>query len=247
MRYNVIGKNMPAVEIELVQGEQIFTQGGSMLWADRGIEMKSNLEGGLLKGIGRMFSGGSLFMVDYTCNVPSSKITFGGSLPGTVFPMDLGNNGLICQKSAFLCAQKSVNLDVVFKKDIAAGIFGGEGFILQKISGTGTAFIQSFGDFQTRTLNPEEELLVDTGHIVAFDESVTYSVELVKGVKNIFFGGEGLFFARLKGPGRVFLQTMTAGDLANDLAPFLMKGGNSSDKTSLNVGGISFGLNGRNQ
>jgi uncharacterized protein (TIGR00266 family) len=221
MNYNIIGKNMPAVKIRLSLDEKLYTQSGALLWMDRGIEMNSNMQGGFLKSVGRMFSGASLFLINYVCNAESAELCLGGAMPGTLLDFDLMNSSLICQKSSFLCAQPTVALDTIFNKRLSSSFFGGEGFILQKLSGSGKAFIQSFGDLEKRELSAGQELLVDTGHLVAFEESVSYEIEMLKGFKNILFGGEGLFLAKLRGPGTVYLQTMTAKDLAGAIIPFI--------------------------
>lgn len=216
MKYRIIGDTMPAVEILFDEvGESMFTQSGGMAWMSEGIAMDSNMRGGLGKSIGRMFSGESLFMATYRAESPGATIAFASTVAGTVLPIDVGQSGgMICQKGAFLCAQESVNLSVTLSKKFSAGLFGGEGFILQKIEGNGMAFLEVDGDKIEKVLQPGEVIKVDTGNVVAFEGSVNYEIETVKGLKNIFFGGEGLFLTKLTGPGKVILQTQNFKDFA---------------------------------
>ncbi|MBQ7084028.1 MAG: TIGR00266 family protein, partial [Anaerotignum sp.] len=199
MKYRLIGSVVPAVEILLENtGESVFTQSGGMTWMTEGVEMSTNTRGGLMKGLGRVFAGESLFMANYTNTKPNSVIAFAAGAPGSIYTVDLSATGpMTCQKGAFLCAQDSVNLKTVLTKKLSAGFFGGEGFILQEISGSGIAFLEIDGDLVERELAPGEVLKVDTGNVVAFDSSMSYEIEMVKGAKNIIFGGEGLFLTKL--------------------------------------------------
>lgn len=191
-----------------------------------GIEMSTNTKGGLMKGIGRMFAGESLFMATYRAQRADSMIAFASTVAGRILPLDVtATGGMICQKGAFLCAQESVNLNIAFSKKISAGLFGGEGFILQDLSGQGMAFLEVDGDLVEKVLQPGEVLKVDTGNVVAFDRTVSYEVETVKGLGNIFFGGEGLFLTRLVGPGRVVLQTQNVAEFAGRIARFIPSSG----------------------
>lgn len=216
MKYEIIGQTVPAVEITLNSGETIVSQSGGMTWQTDGIQMSTNTNGGLMKGLGRMFAGESLFMNMYTALKQDSKITFASTLPGQIVPINLSNfpSGIIAQKGAFICSEKDVNLKITLSKKFSAGLFGGEGFILQELSGNGTAFLEVDGDMVEKTLAPGEILKVDTGNVVAFEKSVSYEIETVKGLSNIFFGGEGLFLTKLVGPGRVILQTQNFNDFA---------------------------------
>lgn len=219
MKYRILGETMPAVEVMFdTAGESMYTQSGAMAWMSEGISMDSNMRGGLGKSIGRMFSGESLFMTTYTAQTPGSTIAFASTVPGAILSVDVGQSGgLICQKGAFLCAQESVNLSVAFSKKFSAGLFGGEGFILQDISGSGMVFMEIDGDKIEKDLAPGEVIKVDTGNVVAFEKSIRYEVETVKGFKNIFMGGEGLFLTKLTGPGKVILQTQNFNDFANKI------------------------------
>lgn len=216
MQYRIIGDTMPAVEVLFdAPGEAMYTQSGGMAWMSEGISMDSNMKGGLGKSIGRMFSGESLFMATYRSERAGSMIAFASTVAGEVLPVDVGiSGGLICQKGAFLCAQESVNLNITFTKKFSAGLFGGEGFILQDISGSGMVFLEIDGNMVEKNLAPGEVLKVDTGNVVAFERSVSYEIETVKGIKNILLGGEGLFLTKLVGPGKVILQTQNFNEFA---------------------------------
>ncbi len=223
MKFQVLGDTMPAVEVEFEQsGEAMYTQSGGMAWMTEGINMDSNMKGGLGKAFGRMFSGESLFMATYKAERPNTKIAFASTVAGEILPIDMSQSkGIICQKGAFLCAEESIDLSVTFSKKFSAGLFGGEGFILQKISGTGMVFLEIDGNKIEKELAPGEVLKVDTGNVVAFDESVQYEIETVKGLKNIFLGGEGLFLTKLTGPGKVILQTQNFNEFAGRIARFI--------------------------
>ena len=216
MRYEVLGDAMPAVEVVFDQaGESMYTQSGGMAWMSEGVSMDSNMRGGFGKSIGRMFSGESLFMATYKAERPGAMIAFASTVAGEVLPIDVGaTGGMICQKGAFLCAQESVTLSVALTKKLSTGLFGGEGFILQDITGKGMVFLEIDGNKVEKNLGPGEVIKVDTGNVVAFEKTVKYEIETVKGLKNIFFGGEGLFLTKLTGPGRVILQTQNFNEFA---------------------------------
>lgn len=215
MQYEIIGNTVPAVEVTLNRGESMYTQSGGMVWQTEGIEMKTNTKGGLMKGLGRMLAGESLFMATYTATRDGATIAFGSTVPGDVIPVNLsGTPGIIAQKKAFLCAEEGVDVSIALTKKFSSGLFGGEGFILQDIKGEGYAFLEVDGDQVVKELAPGEVIKVDTGNVVAFDKTVSYEIETVKGLGNIFFGGEGLFLTKLTGPGRVVLQTQNFNDFA---------------------------------
>ncbi len=220
MRYKIVGNTMPAVEVVFdAAGESMYTQSGGMAWMSDGIKMDTNTTGGILKGVGRMFAGESMFMAHYTAVKPQASIAFASTVAGEILPVNIGQTGgLICQKGAFLCAEPDVNLSVTFTKKLSAGFFGGEGFILQDITGNGMVFLEIDGDKIIKDLAPGEVLKVDTGNVVGFDKSVTYEIETVKGIKNIFLGGEGLFLTKLTGPGKVILQTQNFNEFAGRIA-----------------------------
>ena len=218
---------MPAVTLTLASGESIYTQSGGMTWMSDGISMTTNARGGFGKSIGRMFMGESIFMVTYTAQRPESTITLASTLPGTIkaFRITPGYE-LIAQKQSFLCATQGVELSVKWTRRMGAGLFGGEGFILESIKGEGLVFCEIDGSIREYDLAPGEVLKVDTGNVAMFESTVSYEIETVKGFKNVFFGGEGLFLTKLTGPGKVWLQTMTIPGLAARLAPYLPSNNN---------------------
>lgn len=220
MQYKLVGNTMPAVEVMFdAPGESMYTQSGGMAWMTEGIKMDTNTKGGLLKGVGRMFAGESLFMATYTAEQAGARIAFASTVAGEVLPINIGETGgFICQKGAFLCAEPTVDLSVAFTKRFSSGFFGGEGFILQDITGKGMVFLEIDGDKVIKELAPGEVIKVDTGNVVGFEKTVTYEIETVKGLKNIFLGGEGLFLTSLVGPGKVILQTQNFNDFAGRIA-----------------------------
>ena len=201
MQYRLVGNTMPAVEVLFDSpGESMYTQSGGMAWMTEGIRMDTNTKGGLLKGVGRMFAGESMFMATYSATKAGAEIAFASTVAGEVLPINIGETGgFICQKGAFLCAEPSVELSVAF-------------------TGTGMVFLEIDGDKVIKELAPGEVLKVDTGNVVGFEKTVSYEIETVKGLKNIFLGGEGLFLTRLVGPGKVILQTQNFNDFAGRIA-----------------------------
>lgn len=223
MEYKIIGQTVPAVEMTLRQGEVVYTQSGGMTYQTEGIQMKTNARGGVLKSLGRAFSGESIFMAHYSAETDGAKIAFSATIPGSIVPVNMADlpNGLIIQKGSFLCAENTVSTQVTFTKKFSSGLFGGEGFILQKATGSGLLFLEVDGDMITMNLQSGQTIKVDTGNVVAFESSVSYQIETVKGLGNIFLGGEGLFLTKLVGPGRVILQTQNFGDFVGRIVPFL--------------------------
>jgi len=216
MKYEIIGDTVPAVEVTLNRGEAMYTQRGGMAWQTEGIRMDTNARGGVMKSLGRMFAGESIFMSTYTAEKDEAKIAFATTVPGAVLPINLSERpqGFIIQKGSFLAAEPNVELSVKFTRRFSAGFFGGEGFILQHAKGNGMIFLEVDGDEIVRDLQPGEVLKVDTGNVVGFEPSVSYEIETVKGLGNIILGGEGLFLTKLVGPGRVIVQTQNFGDFA---------------------------------
>ena len=223
MQYNILGQTVPIVEITLNKGESVYTQSGGMTYQTDGIEMKTNARGGLMKSLGRMFTGESIFMANYIAQRDGVTVAFATTVPGNIKAIDLTKmpNGINLQKGAFLCAEDSIETSVTFTKRLSAGLVGGEGFILQKAKGVGTLFLEIDGDPIEKELMPGEILKVDTGNVVAFEDSVSYEVEIVKGLGNIFLGGEGLFLTKLVGPGKVILQSQNFGDFVGRIIPRL--------------------------
>ncbi len=224
MRYEIIGKTVPAVEFTLNRGESIYSQRGGMTWQTDGINMKTNARGGVMKSLGRMFTGESIFMNTYTANIDGAKVAFATTVPGDIVSINVGeNNGFTVQKSSFLCAEPGVDMSIAFTKKFSAGLFGGEGFVLQKAKGNGMLFLEVDGDPVERILAPGEVLKVDTGNVVGFESTVSYEIETVKGLGNIFLGGEGLFLTKLVGPGRVIIQSQNFGDFAGKILGMMPK------------------------
>ena len=227
MKFRMVGTTVPAIEVFFEQaGEEMITQSGGMSWMSDGISMTTDTNGGVLAGLGRMFAGESLFMARYRAMRPGATIAFASTVPGSIIPVKMKDhpNGLICQKGSFLCSQSSVNLEVTFSKKFSSGLFGGEGFILEKLSGSGTAFLEVDGDVVEKDLQPGEILKVDTGNVVAFQNGMAYEIETVSGFKNVLFGGEGLFLTRITGPGKVILQTQNRKDFAGVLSRYIPTG-----------------------
>jgi len=225
MDYKIIGQTVPVVEVTLNKGESMYTQSGGMAYQTDGIEMKTNARGGIMKSIGRAFAGESMFMANFTAQKDGATVAFATTIPGNVVPFDLSKypNGLTFQKNSFLCAEDSVETSITFTKRFSTGFFGGEGFILQKAIGNGMLFLEVDGDPIVKELAAGEVLKVDTGNVVAFSPSVSYEIEVVKGLGNIFLGGEGLFLTRLVGPGKVILQSQNFGDFAGRILGLMPK------------------------
>lgn len=222
MNYQIKGDNLPVVICQLSPGETIVSEAGAMGWMSDNIIMDTNMKGGLLGGIGRVFSGESLFLNTFTCQNNTGMVAFPSSFPGRIIARQLApGQSIICQKSAFLAGETTLDLKIHFRKKLGSGFFGGEGFILQRITGPGIAFLELDGHIEEYTLAPGQKLVVDTGHVAVFDSSVEFDIQMVKGFKNIFFGGEGLFLTTLKGPGKVYLQTMPIQNMAGRISGYL--------------------------
>ena len=222
MEYTIHGTVMQALEVRLKQGEAMYTESGGMAWMTEGIEMKTQGKGGLGKSLGRMLSGESFFMTTYTCRAPEGMITFTPEAPGKIIPLNLpAGHSMICQKDAFMCAEESVELSMHFRKKLGAGLFGGEGFILQKLTGPGMAFVEIAGEVQMVELAAGQRLKIDPGHIAMYEPTCSYDVTMIKGMMNWLGGGEGLFLATVTGPGKVWLQTMPLSNLAGKLKRFI--------------------------
>ena len=216
--YKIYGDDMQLVESELDPGEGIRAEAGAMMFMENGIEMQTSTGGGLFKGFKRMITGESFFITTFLHNGSGkSHVAFGAPYPGKIIPLDLAkhNGKFICQKDSFLCAAQGVEIEIAFTKKIGAGLFGGEGFILQRLEGNGMAFVHAGGTIIEKHLQPEEILRVDTGCLVGFTPTVEYNIQFIGGFKNALFGGEGLFLATVKGPGLVYLQSLPFSRLAD--------------------------------
>lgn len=215
MEAKIIGDSLPAVVCKLNKGESILSENGGMSWMSENMEMKTTTNGGIMKGIGRALAGESIFMNIYTAKDDSAEIAFSSSFPGEILEVNLSEGEcIIAQKRAFLCSENTVNIKMQFRKKLGAGFFGGEGFIMQKITGPGKVFLEIDGTIVKKELASGEKLKVDNGYVAAMTDQVKLNIETVKGVKNIMFGGEGLFLTTLEGPGTVWLQTMPISKLA---------------------------------
>ncbi len=216
--YEIIGNDMQAVVVELDPGEAVVAEAGAMLYMEDAIKMDTGTEGGVFKGLQRIITGESFFITSFLhTGQGKAHVAFSAPYPGRVVALDMKALGgtMLCQKDAFLCAAKGTDISVAFTKRLGAGIFGGEGFILQKLQGDGLAFAHAGGTVMAHDLTAGQTLRVDTGCLVAFQESVDYDIQMVGGFKNALFGGEGLFLTTLRGPGRVYLQTLPFSRLAD--------------------------------
>jgi uncharacterized protein (TIGR00266 family) len=258
--YRIYGEEMQYVEIELDPDEGVVAESGSFMMMDDGIEMDTIFGDGSQKDTGflgkilgagkRILTGESLFMTAFYNNLTGKRnVSFASPYPGKIIPIDLLEYGgkFICQKDAFLCAAKGVSIGVEFSKKLGRGLFGGEGFIMQKLEGDGMAFVHAGGTTAVKTLAAGETLRVDTGCIVGFTQDIDYDIEFVKGIKNSIFGGEGLFFAKLQGPGKVYIQSLPFSRLAGRvLASAPRSGGKSKGEGSI-LGGLGDLLDGDNR
>ena len=227
MKYEIKGGSFPVVICSLENGEKMITEKGSMAWMSPNMQMETH--GG---GIGRMFSkafsGESMFQNHYTAKGGPGMIAFTSSFPGEIRAVEIApGREMIVQKSAFLASEAGVNLSIHFQKRLGAGLFGGEGFIMQRLSGHGTAFVEIDGDLMEYDLKPGQKIIVDTGNVAGFEPSVQMDIQTVPGAKNMLFGGEGIYNTVLTGPGRVWLQTMPIYNVANAIRPYIPTGGNN--------------------
>ena len=212
LKYQMIGTTLQAVTIELTPGQTVYSESGGLAWMSANVQMETKTAGGLGKMLGRMFTGESLFLVDYTCRSGTGVVAFASEFPGKIVPLDLApGQEIIAQKDAFMCAEKSVDVAMHFRKRLGTGFFGGEGFILQRFTGPGMVFTELDGEI----------------YLAMYEPTVDFDIEMVRGIKNVFFGGEGLFLARLRGPGRIWLQTMPIYNLARKVARYVQPSSSS--------------------
>lgn len=222
MQYRIIGEPLPAVICDLQPGECMITERGSMSWMSPNMLMETTSNGGIGKAFGRMFAGEALFQNRYTAQGGPGQITFASSFPGSIRAVEIApGRELIVQKKSFLASEAGVTLSVHFQKKFSAGLFGGEGFIMQKLSGQGTAFIEIDGHAVEYQLQAGQSMIVDTGYLAAMDITCSMEIKTVPGVKNMFFGGEGFFNTVVHGPGKVILQTMPVSAVANSIRPYI--------------------------
>jgi uncharacterized protein (TIGR00266 family) len=224
MKYEIIGDNQQMAKIDLQQGEGIFAEAGSMVNMSGNMVMESQLKGGVIAGLKRAVTGDSIFLTRFTPSEGTGFVSFAGTMTGKIFTVRLSpGKEFVAQKSSFLCCEESVGLDIAFTEKLRAGLFGGEGFILQRMTGQGSAFLHCCGDIIDRELQEGEVVKVQTGLVVGFDNSVIYNIALAGGITTALFGGEGLFVTTLTGPGKVVLQSMDLGRIAATIFPYLPK------------------------
>ena len=225
MRYKIQGATLPVVVCYLEGGERMITEGGGMAWMSPNMLMETTTNGGLGKAFGRMFAGERMFQNIYTAQGGNGMIAFASSFPGSIEAFEITpGREMIFQKSAFLAGEAGVQISVFFNKKFSSGLFGGEGFIMQKISGQGIVFAEFDGHVVQYELQPGQQIVVDTGHLAAMETTCTMEIKNVPGVKNMLFGGEGLFNTVISGPGKVWLQTMPISNVAGVLRPYLPSG-----------------------
>ena len=227
MKYEIKGGSFPVVICSLENGEKMITEKGSMAWMSPNMQMETH-GGGLGKMFSKAFSGESMFQNHYTARGGPGLIAFTSSFPGEIRAVEIAlGREMIVQKTAFLASEAGVNLSIHFQKRLGAGLFGGEGFIMQRLSGCGTAFVEIDGDIMEYELKPGQKIIVDTGNVAGFEPTVQMDIQTVPGAKNMLFGGEGIFNTVLTGPGRVWLQTMPIYNVANAIRPYIPTGGNN--------------------
>lgn len=236
VRYEIEGGNLPVVICYPEAGQTLCTESGAMSWMSPNMNMETNAGGGFKKAMGRLFSGESIFLNEFTPLGGSGMIAFAASLPGTIIPFELHRgNGIIIQKGGFLAMEKGLDVSIYFQKRLGKGFFGGEGFIMQKITGEGMVFVEIDGHCKRYDLRAGESIIVDTGYLAAMSESCSMDIQQVRGAKNIFLGGEGLFNTVITGPGTVYLQSMPISNIASKLSPFMSAGG-SGDGINISFG-----------
>ena len=241
MQYEITGTVMQTVEIDLAPGETVYSQTHAMSWMNDGVNMHTNTGGGLFAGLKRTLTGGSFFVTDYSGQRSGARVAFAPRFPGSILARRLApGESLICRRETFLCAEKSVGLELAWQQRIGSGFFGGAGFILQKVTGPGTVFLDLSGEVVHKTLAAGERLLVHAGHIGVHTPSVDFDIQMVPGFRNILFGGEGLFLASLTGPGEVWLQSMPIMNLAEAIAHYLPQGNGEPGvgRTAAGVAGL---------
>lgn len=238
LKYEIEGGNLPVLICYPEAGQSICTESGAMSWMSPNMKMDTNTGGGLRKVFGRMFSGESIFVNEYTAEGGNGVIAFASSFPGSIIPYQVTpGHGIIVQKRGFLAMEKGLEMSVYFQKRMSKGLFGGEGFIMQRITGDGLVFLEIDGYCKEYDLLPGQSIIIDTGYLAAMSESCSMDVQTVKGVKNVFLGGEGLFHTRVTGPGKVYIQSMPIINTAQRLTPYINinTDGDSSGGININL------------
>lgn len=229
LNYKIEGGHLPVVICYPEANQTLCTERGSMCWMSPNMKMETNA-GGFKKAMGRLFSGESIFLNEFTPMGTSGMIAFASSFPGSIIPFEISEgNGIIVQKTGFLAMEKGLDLSIHFHKRLGVGFFGGEGFIMQKISGNGIAFVEIDGHCEVVELGVGQSIVVDTGNLAAMSESCTMDVQMVKGAKNLFFGGEGIFHTVVTGPGKVYLQSMPISDVADLISSHIKVDSSNND------------------
>ncbi|MBQ8094397.1 MAG: TIGR00266 family protein [Clostridia bacterium] len=230
MQYEILGDQLPVVVCHLDREESMITESGGMSWMTPNMQMETTSGGGIGKLFGRMFSGEHLFQNIYTAKGGPGSIAFASSFPGSIRPVHVTpEHGVIIQKSAFLASERDIELSVYLQKKFSTGLFSGEGFVMQKLTGNGTAFLEIDGSAIEYDLASGEQILVSSGHVAMMDDTCTMNIQDVKGIKNMLFGGEGFFYTSVTGPGHVILQTIPISKLAQAITPFMPVSSSSSD------------------
>lgn len=243
MKYDLQGTTMQLLNVELEEGETVVSESGRLVFMSDNVKMNTEATGGLWAAVKRKFAGESFFLVNFTPATGRGLVAFGSEFPGKIIPLKLNpGEEIIAQKDAFLCSEESITFDATFTEKIGAGLLGGEGLILIKLKGSGLAFFNVGGEVTELDLKKGQKIRVDTGNLAMFDSGMDYSVERVKGIKNMIWGGEGLFLATITGPGRVWVQSMPVAELAGKLAEYLPgRGGASSMAAGVMLGSILSG------
>jgi uncharacterized protein (TIGR00266 family) len=239
MKYDLSGTVMQTVGIDLAPGETVYSQSAAMCWMSDGVTMSTNTGGGFFAGLKRSLTGGSFFVTDFTTQ-RGGHVAFAPRFPGSILARQLGpGESLICRKETFLCAEKTVTFEVAWQKKIGTGFFGGAGFMLQKVTGPGTVFLDLSGEVVTKQLAAGERLLVHAGHVGVHQPTVAFDIQMMPGFANALFGGDGLFMATLTGPGEVHLQSMPILNLAEEIVRYMPAAGGQqrSSGFSINLGG----------
>src|SRR6266851_2497154 len=244
MQHKIIGSTMPVLEMTLEPGDRIIAEAGELSWMTSSIELHTSTSAGANKGffgaIKRAVGGGSLFMTEYRSNVGSGMVAFATKVPGHILPVEVTRSSTyLIHRHGFLCGTSAIELSVGFQRSLGAGVFGGQGFVLQKIGGEGAAWVELDGEVVTYDLTPGETLRVHPGHVGMIEATVDFSITMLPGIRNILFGGDGLFLAALTGPGRVWLQSLPLSNLAHALAPYLGSGRGSESASGIAGAGIA--------
>ena len=244
MRYDITGTTMQTVSIDLAAGERLYSQTATMAWMSDGIRMDTHTGGGILAGLKRAVGGGGLFVTEFIAD-GDGYVAFAPRFPGQIVAVQLvTGQSLNCRKETFLCAESSVTLDIAFQQRLGAGFFAGEGFVMQRVTGPGMVFLDLSGEVVEKTLSPGERLFVHAGHVGLQEPTVDIDIRMMRGFRNILFGGEGLFLATLTGPGKVWLQSMPIINLAEEIARYLPRGdggGRGGGNVGTAIGGAAVG------